>query len=47
MTSRSGPTDLFMRRHNYDGPRMSPEDGETPAEAFGRKRAPRVEKGYR
>ena len=44
MMRKSDPMDLFMRWYNYDRPHMSLEDGETPAEAFERKMAPKGER---
>ncbi|MCE2498704.1 MAG: transposase [Nitrosopumilaceae archaeon] len=44
MMRKSDPIDLFMRWYNYDRPHMSLEDGETPAEAFERKMAPKGER---
>lgn len=44
MMRKSDPMDLFMRWYNYDRPHMSLNDGETPAEAFERKMAPKGER---
>ena len=44
MMRKSDPMYLFMRWYNYDRPHMSLNDGETPAEAFERKMAPKGER---
>ena len=41
MMRKSDPMDLFMQWYNYRRTHMSLNDGETPAEAFERKMAPK------